>query len=120
MEVKDIRAGTKESEKRLRAMKPADRRAALLQAKLDPALRAIAKKARETKPKAGSKPEDVTVQIWFNRLPSDGLKQLKALGFKPAATLLSGKLILGAISAQKLEKLVELSFVSRIEPPKFR
>lgn len=117
---KDIRSGSKESETKLQALKPEQRKAVLVQAKLDPALQALVQKAGSTKPKAGSKPEEVAVQVWLNRLPPDGLKRLKALGFKPAATLRQGKLLLGTLPVQKLEALVELSFVSRVEPPKFR
>jgi Ca-activated chloride channel family protein len=119
LDAKDIQAGTKKSESRLKAMKPEDRKAALAQAKLDPALQARLKKAHSSNGKT-AKSEEVAVQIWLNRLPSDGLKRLKALGFKPAATLMQGKLLLGTLPVQKLESLIELNFVSRVEPPKFK
>jgi hypothetical protein len=61
----------------------------------------------------------VEVQIWLNALPPDGLKQLQKLGFKLGATLLPNKLLLGTLPVEKLDALLELAFVRRVEPPKY-
>ena len=57
---------------------PEQRRDALEQAKLSPAL--IAKLAAFRRAKS-AKPEVVEVQVWVNALPSDGLTKLKSLVF---------------------------------------
>jgi Ca-activated chloride channel family protein len=109
-----IREGAEEARKLLDAMKkPEERRDALRNAKLAPALRALAAKAD----KAG---ESVEVQVWLNALPPDGLAKLKALGFELSATLTPNKLLLGTVAAGKLDALAELGFVRFVEPPRFR
>ncbi len=103
--------GTAAAQKKLAAMKPDERRAALRKAKLAPAL--------QKTPLPGVKNGKIEIQIWLNALPSDGLAKLKALGFDLAATLTPKKLLLGTISVKQLDALSALSFVRRIEPPNF-
>ena len=52
-------------------MTPEERRAALEQTKLSPALKAKLTAFRKAK---GAKPEVLEVQVWLNALPADGLK----------------------------------------------
>jgi Ca-activated chloride channel family protein len=97
-----------------------DRRPPLVQEKLDPALQALLAKAKAEASKNGSKAkkaESVPVQIWLSSLPKDGLKKLKAIGFKLGATLRPGRLLIGTLPADRLEKLVGLDFVRRAERP---
>jgi Ca-activated chloride channel family protein len=124
----DIAAGTAEGQKRLDAMKPEARRALLAQVKLAPALRGLADKvAKEGTNGSLDKPGvpkvekgRVEVQIWLNSLPPEGLAKLKALDFALSATLTPNKLLLGTVAVDKLDALVELSFVRRVEPPRFK
>lgn len=113
-----IERNTEAGKKALAQMKPEERRALLAEEKLAPALRAAAAKARRAEAtKADRAP--VEVQVWLNELPPDGLARLKALGFSLGATLRPGTLLLGTIAPEKLDALVELSFVRRVEPPRF-
>jgi hypothetical protein len=112
----DIRNGSEAGQKRLAALKPDERRALLRQVKLAPALReALAKPDAAT-----TANERVEVQVWLNTLPPDGLNKLKALGFDLAATLTPNKLLLGTIPRGKLDALIELGWVRRVEPPRFK
>jgi hypothetical protein len=112
----DIRNGSEAGQKRLAALKPDERRALLRQVKLAPALReALAKPDAAT-----TANERVEVQVWLNTLPPDGLNKLKALGFDLAATLTPNKLLLGTVSRGKLDALIELGWVRRVEPPRFK
>lgn len=62
----------------------------------------------------------VEVQVWLDSLPPDGLQKLRSLGFELAATLRPGKLLLGTVAVERLEALAALSWVRRVEPPRFR
>ena len=111
----DIRDGTAESKKRLAALKPGERHDLLRQAKLAPALLAALK--------PGSPAKTLDVQIWLNNgaiLPKDYAARLKALGFTLSATLTPNKLLLGTIRSDKLDALIALSWVRRVEPPRFK
>ncbi|MBI3911402.1 MAG: VWA domain-containing protein [Armatimonadetes bacterium] len=124
----EIAAGTPEGLKRLEAMKPEQRRALLARAKLAPPLQRLAEQVCKHGVNGSLRqpglPEVVNgrvgVQIWLNELPPDGLKQLQALGFELAATLRPGKLLLGTLSVERLEALIALPFVRRVEPPRFK
>ncbi|MBW3622754.1 MAG: VIT and VWA domain-containing protein [Armatimonadetes bacterium] len=123
----DVAEGKKEALAHLSQMKPEERRAILARAKLHPALHGLAEKVKRqgkggnlTLPGVAVQNGKVTVLVWLNALPKDGLKRLKALGFDLNATLTPNKLLLGTLSAEKLDQLVELSFVRRVEPPKFK
>jgi hypothetical protein len=125
---KDVALGKAESLKRLDAMKPEERRALLAQVKMAPALRDLAAKVKKEGVNGSlSKPGlptvtngRVDVQIWLNSLPPDSLTTLKALGFTLTATLQPNRLLLGSLPVEKLDALVALSFVRRVEPPRFR
>lgn len=112
----------------LAKMKPGQRAALLEQVKLAPGLRGLAEKVKSegvngSLDKPGiPKVENgrVEVQIWLNKLPPDALDRLKALGFDLSATLMPGKLVLGTVPVEKLDALLELTFVRHIDPPKFR
>ena len=62
----------------------------------------------------------VEVQVWVNSLPPTGLAKLKALGFKLEATLTPGRLLLGTVALDKLDEMLKLSFVRRVESPKYQ
>jgi hypothetical protein len=124
----DVAQGTEAGEKRLKMLKPAERRALLIQAKLAPALRGLAEKVRK-EGKNGSldkpglpKVENgrVEIVIRLNSLTKSQMRQLESLGFTLEATLQPGKLLLGTVPVEKLEALLELAFIRRIELPKFR
>jgi len=117
-----------EGEKRLAQLKPAERKAVLVEAKLAPAFHGLAAKLKKDGKggslKAAGLPEvtngRVDVYLWLNKLPPDGLQKLKALGFNLAATLKPGALLLGTLPVEKLEAVLELPFVRGVEPPKYR
>lgn len=79
--------------------------------KIDSALRPLATA------KAG---DVVEVQIWLDRLPLDGLRKLRELGFQLAVELRTGKLLLGTLPASRLAELAKLPWVKRIEKPVLR
>jgi hypothetical protein len=120
--------GKPEAFKQLETLKPEERRAALAQAKLAPALIGLAEQVRKegrngTLKKAGVPEVEkgrLEVQVWLNELPPDGLSRLKALGFDLAATLRPGKLLLGTVPVDKLDALIALPWVRRVEPPRFK
>jgi hypothetical protein len=60
------------------------------------------------------------IQIWVGKLPPYGLKQLQKLGFTLAAELRPGQLLLGTLSAEKLQALAKLPWVLYIERPKYK
>ncbi len=64
--------------------------------------------------------KSVAVLVRVEDLPNDGLAKLKAAGFKLETTLKPGSLLLGTISVEKLDALVALKFVVRVEEPRFR
>jgi Ca-activated chloride channel family protein len=107
---------------------PEARLAALRRAKLDPALIGLADKVKaegtnDSLKKAGLPEVEkgrVTVQVWLNSMPADALTKLKAAGFTLAATLQPKRLLLGSIDVGKLDALVELGFVARVEPPSMK
>lgn len=120
-EDREITLGSPAGQKWLEAMKPAERRALLRQAKLAPSLQGPA----QGKPTLGQNAPTVTngrvdVQVWLNALPPDGLAKLKALGFDLSATLTPGKLLLGSVPVAKLDALLALPWVRRVEPPRFK
>jgi len=123
----DILDNKPEGAKRLAAMKPAERSALLAQIKLAPALQGLAGKiAKEGKNGTLHKGDlnvdknRVEVQIWLNSLPPYGLKQLEKMGFKLAATLTPKKLLLGTTPVAKLDALIALGWVRRVETPRFK
>ena len=110
-----------DGEKRPAKPTPEERRAALESSKLSSTLRAKLAAFRKVKGgKMVGKPEMVEVQVWLGALPADGLSKLKAMGFTLSATLTPNRLLLGAISIDKLDALLTLSFVRGVESPKFR
>lgn len=110
---KAIAEGKEDALKQLQSLSPEERRKVLLNAKVTAEL-------RDKFTKSPGSTEKIEVQIWLNPLPKDGLDKLKSLGFELIAELKSGKLLLGTITLDKLDKIVELPFVRRIETPKMR
>jgi Ca-activated chloride channel family protein len=124
----EVARGTDVGQKRLAAMTPQQRQKMLSHSKLAPGFIGLAAKVKSAG-KAGNLNQKglpivtkgrVEVQIWLNSLPPDGLAKLKAAGFELAATLTKGKLLLGTVSVDKLDELIALSFVRRVEPPKYK
>ena len=97
--------------KKLDEMKPEERKATLRRLKLSPAL--------QKTPLPNVKNGVIEVQIWLSDLPADGIQKLKTAGFDLAATLTPTKLLLGTLDVSKLDALLELSFVRRVETPNF-
>lgn len=125
---REIASGKKDALAALKKLKPEERKEVLANAKLDPKLHGLAEKVKRqgkngtlNVPGVGQVMQGkVTVMVWLNALPKDGLKRLKALGFDLNATLTPGKLLLGSISVEKLDALIEQDFVRRVEPPNLR
>lgn len=116
-----IREGETSTLKQLAAMKPADRLNVLRQVKLSESLRKKVEALHKAQSGGMAAIKDVVeVQVWLNKLPPDGLTKLKDLGFNMTATLMPGKLILGAVDVSKLDALIDLGFVRRIDQPKFK
>jgi len=124
----DMDLGTEEGKKLLRAMKPAERKTALRKAKLVSALRTLPETfAKEGRNGALDKPGfpkvergRIEVQIRLNSLPPNGLQALQALGFELDVTLQPNRLLLGTIAVDRLDALIELDFVRRVELPRIR
>jgi hypothetical protein len=57
------------------------------------------------------------VEITVERLPADGLRRLKALGFTVTTRLRGGSLLRGTAPIAKLEALAALPFVRRVDLP---
>jgi len=115
--VLNIAEGKDAGLKKLDALKPEDRRALLEQIKLAPPLQ---KRLEEHRKARIQNPESrIEIQVWLNGLPKDGLKRLKTLGFDLAATLMPNRLLIGTITVDQLDALIELPFVRRVEPPRF-
>ncbi len=100
-----------EARKTLERMKPDDRRAALRTLKLSKELRDRLDKGAKGK---------LEIQVWLAELPADGLKRLKEAGFVLATELRPKKLLLGTITADKLDALIALDFVRAVETPRMR
>lgn len=83
-----------------------------------PEMLAQAKLAEDLRPRIG-KPGILNVQIWLADAPKDARKQLKKLGFDLAAELLPGRLMLGRIRGERLQALLKLTWVRRVETPRF-
>jgi Ca-activated chloride channel family protein len=124
----DIAQATPEGKKRLAALKPVERLPLLRSAKLESALHNLpARVQKEGKGGSLSKKgaptvtkNRVAVQIWLNALGRDDMKKLAALGWKLDATLRPGKLLLGSIPVAKLDALIALDFVRRVEMPRWK
>ncbi len=61
----------------------------------------------------------VTLQLWLVDPPQDALRKLKALGFTSASELIPGRVVLGTVPVERLEKLLDLPFIRWIDVPKF-
>ena len=124
----DVAADKQDARKKLEKLTPVDRRNLLRQAKLAASLRSLPEVfAKEGKDgglnKAGFPKVEkgrIEVQVWLNALSEDGLAMLKAAGFDLAATILKDKLLLGSISVAKLDALIELGFVRRVDLPRLK
>ncbi len=112
---------TAKSKKHLAALKPEDRAKLLEQVKLaEPLRKHLADHRKAVASGLAALKDVVEVQIWLNALPEGGLKKLKELGFTLTATLTPNKLLLGTVDVSRLPALIELGFVRKIEPPKFK
>jgi hypothetical protein len=124
----DILDGTAVGQRRLDALSPAQRQALLRQVKLSPGFQNLPELLiSEGKNGALNKTGVPTVsqgrvetEIRLNSLPSDGLEKLKALGFDLVSTLTPGQLLLGTFPVDKLDDLIALDFVRRVEPPSYQ
>lgn len=109
-------------------MAPEQRRQVLQAAKLAAPLRGLAERVR--KEGAGGslrKPGlpvvsdgRVEVQVWVRDMPPDAMAKLRATGFILAAELRKGVLLFGTADVEKLDALIALGFVRRVELPKLR
>ncbi len=120
--------GNKDAIKRLGQLKPEERKTVLRRIKLAEVLQTLAEKVKK-EGKSGNldkpglpKVENgiVEVQIWLNDLPPDGIAKLKAILSKITATLIPNKLVLVTVNVDKLDALIELPFVRKIELPKIK
>jgi Ca-activated chloride channel family protein len=119
---------TDEARKALAELKPEERqkvyRLVKLAAPLHDLAAKVAKEGREGTLLKPGLPEvergRVLVQVWVEKLPEDALKQLAALGFKQDAVLIQDRVLLGTLPLERLQALLELPFVRRVEPPRFR
>lgn len=117
MDASAVLEGTEKGQEWLATLKPKERRALLIQLKLAPALQEQLEQLRQ-KPQAGSK--KIEVQLVLNSLSKEDRSKLEALGFEVIAELKPGKLLLGTIRLDKLEALLELPFVRRVAPARFK
>src|SRR5262249_47997062 len=118
-----LRDGKDKAYKSLSALKPEDRKSLLRNAKLSPEVLkqlSIPKAQRQTARPYGPNAQFLEVQICLNNLPPDGMAKLKALGFKLSATVMPNKLVLGTADLDKLDSLLELPWVRRVEIPKYK
>ena len=63
---------------------------------------------------------DVSAKLPFDepyRLPADGLRRLKALGFALTRRMRGGTVLRGTAPVAKLEQLAALAFVRRVDVP---
>jgi ribosomal protein L15 len=88
---------------------PAEKRDKLLALKLDESLRKLAASG-DTKP--------VEVRVTLRDFSDDVIAKLEALGFKLLAKATTVKLVIGTISADKLEELALLKVVRSVDPGK--
>jgi len=88
---------------------PAEKRDKLLALKLDESLRKLAASG-DTKP--------VEVRVTLRDFSDDAIAKLEALGFKLLAKATTVKLVIGTISADKLEELALLKVVRSVDPGK--
>lgn len=104
-----------------------DRMAAALaespESKLAPELKGLAEEVAEkgadgnlTVGKIEVKAGRVEIRVRLSALSDDALAKLKALGFKELARAKSVKLVIGTIDVGKLEALVKLDVVRRVDP----
>ncbi|NQT14916.1 MAG: hypothetical protein HQ582_19330, partial [Planctomycetes bacterium] len=104
-----------------------DRMAAALaespESKLAPELKGLAEEVAEkgadgnlTVGKIEVKAGRVEIRVRLGALSDDALAKLKALGFKELARAKSVKLVIGTIDVGKLEALVNLDVVRRVDP----
>jgi hypothetical protein len=106
----------------------AERRVLRRKAVLAPALHGLAARVRKegkngTLVRAGG-PElrggSLIVQVWLGSgAPKDAAKKLAALGFLRSADLYPGRLLLGTLPVAQLERMADVAWVIRIEPPRF-
>ncbi len=108
----DVRTGRAEAETKLAKMTPVQRTKLFREVKLSAELRKLLEKLAGTKL--------IEVQIWLGDLPPAGLDKLKAKLVKLSATLITNKLVLAVVDLDKLDALLELPFVRRIELPRYK
>lgn len=107
-----------EAEKKILTLKPANQKQAREQIKQYLRTTKLHAKLIESLKKPGTQP--LELQIWVKQMPANGVAKLKALGFTLTSTLTPGRLLLGTISADKLDKVLALQWVVFVEPPKFK
>lgn len=100
-----------EGRKKLDAMTPAERTKALRAAKLSADLRA--------KLVPGVKGV-WRVQVWLTGGSADRMQLLRRAGLTVEAELIKGKLVLGKVNVDRIDALLALGFVRRVEAPRMR
>jgi Ca-activated chloride channel family protein len=116
-----LRDGKEDAIKLLAAMKPEERVKILRESKLSPDLhRKVVALEKAKKSGLAAIKDVVEVQIRLNKTDAKGLEKLKELGFNVTATLLPDKLLLGMVDVSRLDELIGLAFVRKIETPKIR
>ena len=58
----------------------------------------------------------IVVKVWLTRINDEVLKQLKDKGLKVSFSAASGKLVIGEIAVDQLEKLSRIEHVRLVEP----
>lgn len=114
--------GTSANE-RAKSMKPEDRRAYLIEQRLDKALRELPKKMQASKTANYVVPGKievvdgkVRVSILLTQLTDDCLAKLRAMGVKVSASSQMLGMVVGYVPVDKLEDLAQLEFILRIAP----
>lgn len=114
---KAVADGNAEAWKQLQKLSPQEQRDALVSAKLSPALQLKVKEARSDPAKASVK---VEVNLTLNSLTSEQKQQLESLGFKIFTELKPGRLLLGEVETGKIEELLNLAFIRRLDLAKLK
>ncbi len=118
----DLAIGKPAAYRTLASLKPRERAGVLEQAKLSDSLRRLlAVRRGEKAPQDGIKPPPVTagrvdVVIWLNPKAVDALKALQQAGFVLTSESRPGKVLRGTIAVERLDALLALPSVRRVEP----
>lgn len=84
------------------------------------AARSLARTAMKIAPALHGGTGALEVQIWIAAMPDHGVRELEKLGFRLAAELRPGQLLLGRLPAENLKSVAALTWVVLIEPPSYK